>query len=268
MNTAPSNKPSNDPQPSPENKDNSPSPSEILAIFLNWLQHYWDAPREKSKWTDIATVALTLLIAVAAFWSAWVFQAQLTEARRATEITERQWKQHERPWVSAKISLFEPLSFSNKAGRLGVSYTLKNSGHSVALDVRFISKVVPLYSTREIYQQQAILCDPFRKRATQDGLPGNILFPGDPLEGAEVTDMSPEDISEGLKRTPLAGEISPILIACVDYRFTFAPEHHQTRYAYPLGRPQPQGGWIGFFAPSGTPAGVVLIGSLIGEYAD
>src|ERR1039457_4851271 len=51
----------------------------------------WDAPREKSKRTDIAIVLLTTLIAAAAIISAWIFQRQLTATITSMQVSERAW---------------------------------------------------------------------------------------------------------------------------------------------------------------------------------
>jgi hypothetical protein len=37
------------PQRRSTDRDSAPSPTEVLAIVLNFLRHYWDAPRQKSK---------------------------------------------------------------------------------------------------------------------------------------------------------------------------------------------------------------------------
>jgi hypothetical protein len=67
--------------------DNPPTPTE----FLNWLRHWWDAPREKSKAADWVMVGLTVAVAIAAFWSACIFQAQLTEMHQASIMDQRAW---------------------------------------------------------------------------------------------------------------------------------------------------------------------------------
>lgn len=41
--------------------------------------------------------------------------------------------------------------------------------------------------------------------------------------------------------------ISPVLVGCVDYQFTFSPEHHQTMFAYNVCRADPK-----------TPMGLVV----------
>jgi hypothetical protein len=86
MNTIPDNQPPTDSQHDSNNEDNPPSPVEFAAAVrdavINWLQGYWNEPREKSRRSEIAMIILTLLIAVAAFWSACIFQEQLNIARR------------------------------------------------------------------------------------------------------------------------------------------------------------------------------------------
>lgn len=88
-------------------------------------------PRMKAKWTDGATVILTFLIAVAALWSAWIFQGQLSEARRATDVQAR-------PWISVEdvsISGGEDLIVGEKVIMTTVAVAIKNIGHSPATHV-------------------------------------------------------------------------------------------------------------------------------------
>ena len=62
----------------------------MLRYLLVWLRGFHRG-REKAKATDWAMVILTFLATVAAFVSAWLFQAQLTEARRTFRLDERAW---------------------------------------------------------------------------------------------------------------------------------------------------------------------------------
>jgi len=206
-------------------------------------------------------VILTLLVAIAAFWSACIFQGQLTVARTAAEAQER-------PWVSAKISLSRPLSFTDKGASIGVAAILKNVGHSPALNVRFVSKIISFEHPDDLWKRQSEFCEFWKHRSPVSGLPGKTIFPGDERPDGEITGMNAEELATALKTTSLQGKISMWLIACVDYQFYFPSEHHQTRYAFPLGRPLPEGGWMGYVAPIGTPGGVVLIDSMMGETAN
>jgi hypothetical protein len=64
------------------------TPTEVLEWFRVWLIH---PTRERSKFTDVVMAVLTLLIAGSAIYSAWVFQAQLTETRITFHIDQRAW---------------------------------------------------------------------------------------------------------------------------------------------------------------------------------
>src|SRR6266481_6945022 len=91
MYAAPHDKPTNTQKGDADGTEFPPSLSEVLGIVLNWLRHYWDAPRKKSKPADWAIAALTLIIAGAAFWSAFIFNSQLRAMRKRFEVTDRPW---------------------------------------------------------------------------------------------------------------------------------------------------------------------------------
>jgi hypothetical protein len=89
MSTPPHFDPANNPKRRAADRDSNPTPSEVCGLVIGFLKHYWDAPRQKSKWTDIATVVLTVLIAGAAIYSAFIFQAQLDASRKAFRVDQR-----------------------------------------------------------------------------------------------------------------------------------------------------------------------------------
>lgn len=130
--------------------------------------HNLKITREKSKWTDIATVSLSVVIAGAAIYSAWVFQGQLNTAHEAVEdsnadarsarrhvreqlrISEEQTKAAqdsvneiqtqtqigERAWISVgAINLPDPPPMM--AGKPFIKRVLwHNTGHTPALDMK------------------------------------------------------------------------------------------------------------------------------------
>jgi len=102
-----------------------PTPSE----FIEWLRHWWDAPREKSKAADWAIAVLTVVIAIAAFWSAFVFQKQLTDARDTLVVGQR-------PWLGIDS---EP-TIEVEGKRWTVVFRVKNYGRSPALHSAFASE--------------------------------------------------------------------------------------------------------------------------------
>lgn len=72
-------------------QDRPPRPADRVVAIVNWLNRWWDAPREKSKAADWALVALTVLVAIAAFWSAHIFWRQLHDTEVAFRLEERAW---------------------------------------------------------------------------------------------------------------------------------------------------------------------------------
>jgi hypothetical protein len=96
---------------------------------IEWLRIWLTQPnRERSKFSDIAMVALTVLVAIAAFWSVYVFQGQLTEAHRATNLSSESFRTDERAWVE-----IQPIATSPT-----FRYQLypKNIGKTAARDIR------------------------------------------------------------------------------------------------------------------------------------
>jgi hypothetical protein len=100
MNASRNDHPAKTPEHDHHNEELDPTPSEVLALAFrwlrdigpDWLRHDWDVERPKSKMTEVAMVALTILVAMAAVYSAWIFQGQLKEA-------QRQLRQDQRPWL-------------------------------------------------------------------------------------------------------------------------------------------------------------------------
>jgi hypothetical protein len=80
-------------------KDDPPTPSEFLILVADWLRSRKDAPRERSKAADWILAGLTIAIAIAAFWSAWIFDCQLREMHKSNEQARIQWEAEHRPWV-------------------------------------------------------------------------------------------------------------------------------------------------------------------------
>src|SRR5438105_13766694 len=113
MNAAPHDKLTNTPKSAADGTESPPSRSEVMVIVLNWLRHYWDAPHEKSKSTDWAIAALTLMIAGAAFWSAFIFNSQLSAMRKPLEVTNR-------PWIRAAPKVESPMTLHDN-GYLAIS---------------------------------------------------------------------------------------------------------------------------------------------------
>ena len=62
------------PQQTAHDKGGPAPKSQLRDEIVEWLRRYWNTPREKTKWPDIAAIILTLVVAIAAIWSAFIFQ--------------------------------------------------------------------------------------------------------------------------------------------------------------------------------------------------
>ncbi len=252
MNSAPHDNAPSDPKNSSDAKDSVPAPSKILATIRDWLRRYRETPRDKSKWTEIATVILTLVIAGAALWSAWIFQGQLKEAHRTTELAERQLELTARPWIEVtdvrprgKIGImalsFQDVSrvFHNRAkyqAFFNYEVHIHNVGHSPALNVQvfpelYIAPYTHDGSSESLAAEEKRYCDSVTER--QSG--GTIVLPQEPgtiYEGVGKP-IYPESMTYPPDH-PGTGFIVPVLIGCVDYQFQARPRHYQTRFVYEL----------------------------------
>jgi hypothetical protein len=183
-------------------------------------------------------VLLTVLVAAAAFWSAWIFQGQLTEARRATEIQER-------PWLSVDAKPINGLIFVNgQQPVVKLALSIKNVGHSIAktvhLEVKMYPTVVNLPVATDAVQRQREICD-----HPHIGSAGDFdLFPMDqPVERDVDITVAPSAIA-GQAASILVGDktrkfFGLYVIGCASYHYSFGADIHQTRFAYHLVRGVP-----------------------------
>jgi hypothetical protein len=199
----------NDPAPAPQNTceehNRDPTPSEVLNIASNWLRtvgpewvrRWLDNERPKSPWTDICMVVLTIVIAVAAIYSAWVFQGQLTEARNATQLAENQWRGQRVPWVGFANDMgfvpaldffwgMQPHVLNVPQATMTVAYTIKNFGNSPAFAVAedFRATAVPAGDYESSLPSLHSWChgqDPFVKMRAKSGAIGKVVFPAEEL---------------------------------------------------------------------------------------
>jgi hypothetical protein len=127
--------------PNPRNdgnhEDHSPEPPEIPRFIVRWFRGF-HLHREKPKVTDYLTVGLTLGVAIAAFWSACIFQGQLTEARKQTQRSTDSFRIDERAWIG--IEPIKPiLLMPNMTPDTGAAFTCdiypKNFGKTAATDI-------------------------------------------------------------------------------------------------------------------------------------
>jgi len=233
--------------------------------------------------TIIEGIGLVVLIVYTYFtYGQWAANKTAADAAASAAATAaRQLELSERPWVSAKVAMVKPLTFTSRGGDLGLSILFVSTGHSVATDTLVRAKLVPGELERLYSGKEAEWCRTLEHRElygkgiirTVGNLGGSVLFPGDQGQQEETANITAEEITTALKATPLPGRIMLMLLVCIDYRFTFSTEHHHTWYVFLLGTPvAPEvpavSTWMVYFVPEGTPQGVTLVPWLSGNVAD
>jgi hypothetical protein len=223
----------------PEQSSREPSPSDVWAALCAWLALHLEVSHDKPKWTDVVMVILTVAVALAAFWSAYLFQGQLTVLRRQFEATDR-------PWIKVEVSanteyvpgafIGGPLAFdADGTAHLTWKYTVKNIGRSVASAVHIREKLLatsPFYPDFKFPNraQQALCEKPYSP--AENSLP-LVVFPDDSKQEYTSATTSTADVKDipgpGLKR---GKPVTFFLVGCVEYRFAASPVSHQTGFIY------------------------------------
>ncbi len=163
-------------------QDNPFARSKIPGAIVYWLHHYWDAPREKSKRTDTIMVLLTFAIAVAAFWSACIFQRQLTVARDTMDAQTRPWVGNGKIEIKNTMFLVYPDNPMQARTQFDfeINVPLKNTGNSPALNVEMgvngtMTKEIGAFATVQPMMESA--CGGANGNAAKVG---TVLFPNSP----------------------------------------------------------------------------------------
>jgi hypothetical protein len=170
-------------------------------------------------------------------------------AKSAADTAAKQLEMSERPWVVEDFAVSGPLLFMpNGNATITIQSTIRNVGHSVAVDVQDYIAGFPeeFGNFTKVEDEQKEMCDRMRDRPklSKTGS-GAILFPGgEPYVADNTLTFSKESIMKA--RLPRGKEFAPeilsfVIYGCVNYGFTFSKEHHQTGFAYKVIRP-PLGG--------------------------
>jgi hypothetical protein len=213
MTPTPDNESPSAPQGEANSTGSAPSPSEAIAIFLDWLKHYWDTPREKSKWTEVATVVLTLLIAVAAFWSAWIFNRQL-------EVMGKQFEATDRPWIALDVSPNSPLTYDSIGLHAEFTIVPKNVGRSPAQNIFIQAGLIAGLNYTEWKEGQKKMCDWAASKERVGAVPGQIVFPEKSFTQETFLQLSNAEIDSFWATLPpiaLHTEVPVGLIGCAAY---------------------------------------------------
>jgi hypothetical protein len=161
---------------------------------------------------------------------------QANAALGANKISERLYISGERPWVYLdQVKFIFPIRIDN-AVNAGVRFVFKNIGHSPAINVWVEPKLMLLNSwkapVRWPIDAQREICDALISKSPNTG---PVVFPNRDGFVDYGLATSAEELADS-RANPGSKALMPYLVGCIDYRFTFAPEHHQTGFIFAITR--------------------------------
>jgi len=122
----------------------------------------------------------------------------------------------------------------NNSPGLRLKISLKNTGHSPATSIiPFPIMSRPDQQPMNMLDIQKRRCSTIHQPPSPGGGPGYTLFPGDIITEYNSPSMAREEIESG------GFVVVPFIIICINYKFTFTGESHQTSTIYLLGQRNP-----------------------------
>jgi len=191
--------------------------------------------RDKVRlWLEIIGVIVGLAIAVFTLCSLLIFNGQLKEMRRQTEISER-------PWLSVEPKPIWLNYVDNPAGKQAVlvlRLSVRNVGKSIAKDIQIDAKIFPtqvgMPVATDAMKNQKELCD----HPVLAPVGRFDLFPVDqPAEREMDISAAPSAIEAQAEST--AGDkprmfVGFYFVGCITYHSSFGNEIRQTFFSYHL----------------------------------
>lgn len=157
----------------------------------------------------------------------------------------------ERPWVSIdNLSFTKRLTFDKSGASANFTFNLRNTGNSPALAVSSKGILAPVLlvgypsgdSIADLLERYCKPSPQIQQSHSTIASPGDQripIFPGEKPGGALELNLSTKEIAKAsavpfMAGVPPSSAIPIAVIVCVDYEFSFAPGHHQSRYAWQL----------------------------------
>jgi hypothetical protein len=130
--------------------------------------------------------------------------------------------------------------------KVAVQFSIDNIGHSPAVRVNIFAQLDIIYGALELSNpkpvaDQQAFCEPALRGSQvtgRVGFPGTLVFPGPTIfpNDSPVIESFPLESKNIVHEPGKHDYISPVIIGCVDYRFTGGDEHHQTGFVYIISR--------------------------------
>jgi hypothetical protein len=151
-----------------------------------------------------------------------------------------------RAWISVNIGIGSDLTYDAQGdARVVIKFVMKNVGNSPAVNVQVDPEFAVVFGDAQPFQKE--ISDRQKRRPAGLGNLGVTLFPGEtqthsrnlPISRASIDAFNQKRSTDlGLKNVGTV--FMPTLVGCIDYKFTFAEEHHQTGFILDLRKRDPE----------------------------
>jgi hypothetical protein len=225
--------------------DHEPDPLAAVWEFIR-------KPENATTISALATVAIFfsgVVFGIVSFFQWKTSKEAAQPAQDAVKIARQTLDLSNRPWLSVDIQQKSPLAFNAIGAQMSINFSLKNVGHTPALNTRYRGNIVTLpektFMTVELRKAGQDECV-FGEFAGSLQLQSPIFPDEQPYNGAWQAATSWKEIGQwwqsesvGPKNRPRFGRF--YLVACSDHQTAFTSDHHQTAYGFLLGIPQGTG---------------------------
>lgn len=197
------------------------APHHHCEITCKQERDWWDTTK------DLAGIVGVLLLAIYTAYTIKMYCANNKAANAAASAADTAAKQlelAERPWVDADVRINGPLTFDVNGANLNVLITLRNTGHSPAVNASIRPLILATFgSNEEPLAARRQLCADAAKSATSYAF-GVTIFPNATIPYDERIGLGNSDIAKigqvfgGKFKGRIIG---PELILCIAYLPTF-----------------------------------------------
>jgi hypothetical protein len=169
---------------------------------------------------------------------------QADAAATQAQTAQQEFELSERPWVYEKVAIAKPLTYDTAGDAIiDLNFLLTNIGHSPAAATS-VNLTAFAEHTPDFITAQKQVCDPIRNRPPSAHAIGVSMFPGEQIVLGEVVSVPRKQIDAEVAywtdrfklekgKKPLIPFV-PVVVGCIDYRFEFAPGHHQTPFIFEI----------------------------------
>jgi hypothetical protein len=196
---------------------------------------------------------------------AYITYEQWKSTRKHTDLLRQQTELSTRAWIEAEMVSAGPVTFGDTGAQVSFVIRTTNTGHSPALNVYILLKVVNSQSP-DIVGIQKELANGLASRPAEMG---TSVFPGrDYLQPFQLT-VEQQELEKEFT-TFAKGSLLLNVIGCVDYSIGSSSDHHQTFFSYSLFSADNHGATAPIMNGVAAPAEKVkfVVGSILGRSAN